>query len=62
MSIDLFSFDGVHPLGHRATHPTEPLAMRQESLLLPRQAGDSHATRLGRFKRVLACMEPQLSA
>ena len=42
MIIYLFSFDGVHPLNHGATHPIEPLAPCLGGLLI--LAGSSGAS------------------
>ena len=34
MNVDIYYFDGVHPLGESATHPIELLATRLGVLLL----------------------------
>ena len=34
MNVDIYYFDGVHPLGESATHPIELLATRLKVLLL----------------------------
>ena len=56
MNICFFSFGGVHPLGHRATHPVEPPAARLAVLLLPGPP-EQHA-----FTRVRRRLPSQLAA